>query len=274
MTAQTQLEAYLADFRRRLKSLIMARGAAALCAFALVLTLTAVYFGTRRAFDPEFIIGARVVLVLVLGAALVGLLAYPLRALRRSRGVADIERRAPDLDGRIETYDGLKQSERGRASPFLGLLAADALKLAARIPVAFRIPRRELSIPTIIAVVAAATLVWFGAYGPDNWRYGVRHLWAGWVLDDTLPPQRIAVNPGDRAVRRGGDLAIGARAEGFDPVSMEVFRAVRGRRGLAERSDERRRRGVRIHVLRRARTDALLRVGRRRAQPGIRRASR
>ena len=228
MTAQTQFEAYLADFRRRLKSLIMARGAAALCAVALVLTLTAVYFGTRRAFDPEFIVGARLLLVLLLGAAVVGLLALPLRALRRGRGVADMERRAPDLDGRIETYDGMTQTESGRASPFLGLLAADALKLASRIPVALRIPRRELSIPLIVAVVAAATLVWFAAAGPDNWRYGVRHLWAGWLLDNTLPPQRIAVVPGDGAVRRGGDLAIDARADGFDPVSMEVFALFEG----------------------------------------------
>ena len=228
MTAQTQLEAYLAEFRRRLKSLIMARGAAVLSAVALLLTLTAVYFGTRRAFDPEFIVGARLLLVLVLAAALIALLVYPLRALRRSRGIADIERRAPDLDGRVETYDGMMQSESGRASPFVGLLAADALRLASRIPVALRIPRREVSVPAIVAVVAAATLVWFAAYGPDNWRYGVRHLWAGWLLDDTLPPQRIAVTPGDGAVRRGGDLAIDARADGFDPVSMEVFALFEG----------------------------------------------
>ncbi len=223
MTAQTQLEAYLAEFRRRLKSLIMARGAAVLTAVALLLTLTAVWFGTRRAFDPEFIVGARLLLVIALAAALIALLVFPLRALRRSRGVADIERRAPDLDGRVETWDGMMQTESGRASPFVALLAADALKFASRIPVALRIPRRELSLPAIAAVVAAATLVWFAAYGPDNWRYGVRHLWAGWLLDNTLPPQRIAVTPGDGAVRRGGDLAIDARADGFDPVSMEVF---------------------------------------------------
>ena len=53
MTAQSQLEAYLGEFRRRLRSLIVARGAAVLTAVALAVTLVAVYIGTRRAFDPE-----------------------------------------------------------------------------------------------------------------------------------------------------------------------------------------------------------------------------
>ena len=51
MTAQSQLEAYLDSFRRRLQALIVARGAALLAAVALVITLVAVYFGIRRAFD-------------------------------------------------------------------------------------------------------------------------------------------------------------------------------------------------------------------------------
>ena len=51
MTAQSQLEAYLDSFRRRLQALIVARGAALLAAAALVITLVAVYFGIRRAFD-------------------------------------------------------------------------------------------------------------------------------------------------------------------------------------------------------------------------------
>ena len=59
MTAQSQLEAYLGEFRRRLKALIVARGAAVLATAALVVTLVAVYFGIRRAFDPQIVISAR-----------------------------------------------------------------------------------------------------------------------------------------------------------------------------------------------------------------------
>lgn len=223
MTAQSQLETYLAAFRRRLEALVVARGAAILTALALALTLLAVYFGTRRAFDAEFMVGARLVLLIGLVAVAVGLLAIPLRRLRKRRGVDDIEHRAPAFDGRIETYDGLAQAPAEKRSPFLGLLAEDTLNLAKRLPVKLGVPSREISIPAVVAVLAAGALVWFAAFGPDNWRYGVRDLWAGWLLDNTLPPQRIAVEPGDGAVRRGGDLTVDALAEGFDPVTMQVF---------------------------------------------------
>ena len=81
MTAQSQLEAYLGEFRRRLKALIVARGAALLAFAALVVTLLAVYFGIRRAFDPQIVISARVVLLLLLAGIAIGLVALPLRAL-------------------------------------------------------------------------------------------------------------------------------------------------------------------------------------------------
>src|SRR5262252_5302889 len=136
MTAQSQLEAYLAEFRRRLQALIVARGAALLGAAALAVTLVAVYFGIRRAFDHTFVYGARAVLVVSLAAIAIALLVLPLRKLRRTRAIPDIERLAPDFNGRLETYDGLTRSE--KKNPFLGLLAEDALKLARKIPIAVK----------------------------------------------------------------------------------------------------------------------------------------
>src|SRR5215471_8429171 len=149
MTAQSQLEAYLASFRHRLQALIVARGAALLAAVALVITLIAVYFGIRRAFDHAFVYGARTVLVLTLVAFAVALLVLPLRKLRRTRAIPDIERRAPDLNGRLETYDGLTRAE--KKNPFLGLLAEDALKLARKIPIAVKIPALHIRAPAVIA---------------------------------------------------------------------------------------------------------------------------
>src|SRR6185436_12190647 len=175
----------------------------------------------RRAFDPTFVYGARVVLGLALGAIAAWLLVLPLRTLRRNRGIPDIERRAPDFNGRLETYDGLTRAE--KPTPFLPLLAEDALKFARKIPVMLKVPALQVRAPAVLAVLAAGTLVWFAAFGPANWRYGVRHLWAGWLLSDTLPPQRIAVEPGDGTVRRGGDLQVLATAEGFAPPHMQVF---------------------------------------------------
>ena len=223
MTAQSQLEAYLGEFRQRLKALIVARGAAVLATAALVVTLIAVYFGIRRAFDPQIVISARIVLLVLLGGIAVALVVLPLRALARSRGIKDIERRAPDFNGRLETYDGIVHGPPERATPFLGLLAEDALAFARRIPVALKIPQLHVRAPAALALLAFAVLVGTAVFGPANWRYGVRHLWAGWLVEDTLPPQYLAVLPGDSTVRRGGDLNVTASAEGFEPPRMEVF---------------------------------------------------
>jgi len=140
MTAQSQLEAYLGEFRQRLRALIVARGAAVLCLAALAITLIAVYFGIRRAFDPHIVYTARAVLVLALGAIAVTLIVWPLRALKRTRGIGEIERRAPDFNGRLVTYDGIAHGPPEKATPFLGLLAEDALKFARKIPVALKVP--------------------------------------------------------------------------------------------------------------------------------------
>ena len=167
MTAQSQLEAYLGEFRQRLKALIVARGAALLAVAALIVTLVAVYFGIRRAFDPQIVISARIVLLLSLAAIAVGLVALPLRALRRSRGIKDIERRAPDFNGRLETYDGIVHGPPERATPFLGLLAEDALKFARKIPVALKVPalRRPQSLGRLARQGHAAATVPRGAAG-------------------------------------------------------------------------------------------------------------
>ncbi|MFS8608280.1 MAG: hypothetical protein LOD94_09850, partial [Gammaproteobacteria bacterium] len=221
MSVQRELESYLKAFRRRLEALSVARGTAVLAVAAFVVTMVAVYFGTRRAFDAEFVIGARLALAAVLGVVVAWLVVYPLRKLRTSRAILEIEQRAPDFDGRLETYDSLVR--KNPRSPFVALLAEDALALARRIPVPLKVPSWQIRVPAAIALVAVALLVGIAAFGPESWRYGVRHLWVGWLFDDTLPPQFIEVVPGDQKVRRGGDFAVAARARGFDPRDMQIF---------------------------------------------------
>ena len=221
MNARTELNSYLDQFRERLRKLVLARGGSVLAVAALLVTLAAVWFGTRRAFADEFMQGARLLLLVILVAIAVTLFWLPLRKLRRTRAVPEIERRAPGFDGRIETYEGLVASE--RRSPFLVLLAEDALNYARKVPAAIGVSKLELSVPTAIAGVAAVVLLGIAVVGPGNWRYGVRDLWLGWFLDDTGPPQSLVVEPGDITVRRGGDLTIDATAQGFDPASMQIY---------------------------------------------------
>jgi hypothetical protein len=157
MNARTELETYLAEFRLRLKRLVLARGGALLAVTALVITLAAVWIGTRRAFDAEFMLTARLILLAAIVAIAAALLWRPLRKLQQSRAVPDIEQRAPDFDGRIETYEGLVAS--GRKSPFLPLLAEDALRFARKVPAALGVSRIELSLPTAIAGISAVALL-------------------------------------------------------------------------------------------------------------------
>src|SRR5262245_66421700 len=103
MTSQSQLEAYLGEFRQRLKALIVARGAALLAVAALIVTLVAVYFGIRRAFDPTIIISARVVLLLPSAGIAIGLVPLPLPALKRTRGITATVGLAPGSTGRLDT---------------------------------------------------------------------------------------------------------------------------------------------------------------------------
>ena len=92
MTERKQLEAYLGEFRQRLRTSIVARGLAVLCVAALAITLVAVLIGTRQAFPTELMSGARLFLALSLGAIALALMVYPLRMLRRTRGISDIEK--------------------------------------------------------------------------------------------------------------------------------------------------------------------------------------
>src|SRR5690606_40016141 len=89
----------------------------------------------------------------VLGLVIAWLVGYPLGRLKRSRAIAEIEQRAPAFDGRLETYDGLARTN--ARSPFLGLLAEDALGLARGIPAALKVPSWQIRVPTAIAIGAA-----------------------------------------------------------------------------------------------------------------------
>ena len=141
MTAQSQLEAYLGEFRRRLKALIVARGAALLAVAALVVTLVAVYFGIRRAFDPQFVYGARTVLAAARWRAIASASSRCRCArCKRSRGIRDIERRAPDFNGRLETYDGISHGPPERARRSWACSPRMRSKFARRIPVALKVP--------------------------------------------------------------------------------------------------------------------------------------
>lgn len=215
--ATLKLEQWLESFRERLKRMRIARGFAALGAAALVITVVGVYLAARAGFLADIFIATRIVLLAVLVGLAVWLIVLPLRRLKGG-AVPEIEGRTPELGGRVETYAGMRE----RGNPFVDLLAEDTLRVAANHPVERQVQPRELFVPTAVGGLAIAVLVWLAIAGPGLFAYGVRHLWAGWAIPDLLPPQSIAVTPGDEAVRRGGSVPLLAEMQGFDPATATV----------------------------------------------------
>ncbi|MGH8205976.1 MAG: hypothetical protein ACRETK_04295, partial [Steroidobacteraceae bacterium] len=58
------------------------------------------------------------------------------------------------------------------------------------------------------------------------YRYGTRAIWAGWLFPGLLPAQRIDVDPGDQAVRRGADVTVRSWPRGFDPAAAQLHARV------------------------------------------------
>ncbi len=238
MTAQSQLEAYLGEFRQRLRALIVARGAALLALAALAITLVAVYFGIRRAFDPQIVYTRP-------RAAVAGARRHrrhadrvaPARSVSHARHPRD---RAP----RARLQRPPRNLRRHRARPGR---TRDAVPGPARRRRAEARARHSSRAQGARAAHARARgdrdlrpwpLVWFASYGPANWRYGVRNLWAGWLLlrHAAAAAARRAARRRHGASRRGSQGRCEGRrlrAGGHDRV-----RAVPPRRRLGKRADD------------------------------------
>lgn len=217
MTPIDKIERYVNLFRLRLKMLASSRGAAAMSAAALAITVVTVTIAIRSGFPADFMTFARVLLLIVLAGLFVWLVTIPSRRIEAS-GAADIERRAPAFGGRIDTYLGMTDD----ANPMRTLLAEDTLKIADEHTPEAAIPQKEFTLALSAAGACLVTLLALAIAGPGNYAYGVRHLWVGWAFPGVLPPQSIAVEPGDDGIRSGGTVRVRATAQGFTPSEAFV----------------------------------------------------
>ncbi len=221
MSEPTQrLHAYLDAFGQRLRQLLWLRAFAVLALAALLVTLWGSWVAIHSGFGGGALALVRTVLVLVLAAAAVGLLVLPLRRLRRERDRA-VEALTGEFDGRLRTFAGLDG-----AHPFKDLLAQDALGIAQRHPPHSHISHARLTLAGAAAAALVLGLVWLAAAGPGLYRYGTRAIWAGWLFPGLLPAQRIDVDPGDQAVRRGGSVTVRSWPRGFDPAAAQLHARV------------------------------------------------
>jgi len=217
MSSTSEFERYLNLFRLRLKQLVMARGLAVLAGAALLITLVAVSFAIRRGFPAEIVVTGRILLFAAIGAIVYWLIVLPGNRVE-SDGSGEIERRTPEFEGRVNTWVQIE----GEDHPLGELLAEDSMRVAVGHAPERQVPQREFS--TVLAAGGAALLVllFLGIAGPGNYGYGVRHLWFGWAFPGLLPPQSIAVLPGDDGIRLGGTVNVRAAMQGFDPADAYV----------------------------------------------------
>ncbi|NIL94464.1 MAG: hypothetical protein GTO71_08505 [Woeseiaceae bacterium] len=217
MTYSSQFEQYIRAFSNRLKRLIVARGAAVIAVTALVVTLVAVAAAIRAGFPDNFMIGARLILAMSVGALAWYFIVY-LRGRIDSHAAAEIEERTPPFAGRVEAY----VDTRDEKNPMRELLAEETLQIAADHAPEKQVAAREFRLAWSVAGIATAVLLLVAIAGPGNYAYGVRDLWVGWALPGLLPPQSIDVSPGDDGIRMGGTVKVRATMQGFDPVDAWV----------------------------------------------------
>lgn len=230
MSASNKLDQYLASYRQRLERLTLLQGVAAIALVLLIFAVVGAYFAIESGFASSTIITFRIILVLALAAVGLRFLAQPLQRLKSGIS-SEVETRASasaaadgkadselGFNGRIETYVQMKAEN----SPFLELLAEDTLAVSESYPVDTQIETRELSLAGLVCATAVVILVYLLIAGPGNLNYSLRNLFAGWAVDDLLPPQSIVVNPGDQSIRRGANLRITAEMEGFSPDDATI----------------------------------------------------
>ena len=217
MTASVQLDKYLHSFGKRLKQVCLARGSAVLAIVFLIVCVAFAWFAINTGFTGSVVNAGRLVLVASIAAIAYLLIARPLKRLDKTAAL-DIERRTPAFAGRVITYREMQD----RGNPFRELLAEDALRISNDYPVDNQVHNREFTLPGVIAGACAALLLALLIAGPGLMNYSLRNLLAGWALPGLLPPQTIAVSPGNELVRRGGNVRISAVMSGFNPDTAQV----------------------------------------------------
>lgn len=213
------LTEYLARVERRLRALAFTRGAAVVAIAALLFTVLGVLFANHFAFSGPSVLGARITLFLALALAVAAGLVFPMVTLNRRKAARRAELVFPQFEERLLTL-----TERsGSNDPFLKLLAADTLEVARSTE-----PERVSAGKWIAALASCAAsafvvLVWLAVSGPGFLGYGTSLLWGALPKSGIAPFYDIAVQPGDRVVRRRSDQLVTARLIGFEAPHVTVF---------------------------------------------------
>ncbi|MCU1291625.1 MAG: hypothetical protein JWP08_475 [Bryobacterales bacterium] len=224
MTALQRVDEYLRRLELRLRLFALARGAAIAVASALLLTVVLVWIGNERRFASEIVLPLRVLLFAGVAAAVVFALAIPLSRINRRRVIRLAEAHVGDFKERLLTVS----EKRDPDNPFTELIAEDALRVAQEHGADEFVPGKRFWAFSAVSGVAVAVLLWLMSAGPGFWGYGAALLWTGTADARHKPLYEIAVQPGNKTIRRKSDQPINAQLLGFSQSSVTLHAKYRG----------------------------------------------
>ena len=215
---------YIRTVRRCLRVQAAARGMALTLLCALALTLLAVPAAHWQRFTDEAVRWTRLALFGGTLAAAGLLLVVPLVRRRSDRRIARyIEERHPEYRDRLASAVELLESDRRADPDILALLVADAHGAVSAAPASGYLDGRRVARFGALAAACIAVFAVLALVGPSMSRYGIGHLWTGWLSRAAGPLYQIAVTPGNAALARHADQAITARTLGFQAPDARLF---------------------------------------------------
>ena len=219
MTSLAQLQDYLRRVQLRVRLFVASRGVAITAGTALLLTVFFVWLANQYRFAQGIVTPLRILLFLGLAVAVAFALALPLLALNRKRIVKLAEERIPDFKQRLVTV--VEKPE--ESNPFTDLLAEDTLRVANAHPLDEISRSRSVISLFSSGALAAAILLWLIAGGPGYWGYGASLLWTGSANNAKRPLYDVAVEPGNKTIRRNTGQMIVAHIQGFSARHVSLY---------------------------------------------------
>jgi hypothetical protein len=219
MTSLAQLQDYLRRVQLRVRLFVASRGVAIIAGTALLLTVFFVWLANQYRFAQGIVTPLRILLFLALAVAAAFALALPLLALNRKRVVKLAEQRIPDFKQRLVTM--VEKPE--ESNPFTDLLAEDTLRVANAHPLDEISRSRSVIALFSSGAIAAAILLWLIAGGPGYWGYGASLLWTGSANNAKRPLYDVAVEPGNKTIRRNTGQMVVAHVQGFSARHVNLY---------------------------------------------------
>src|SRR5215469_2561703 len=215
-----RLSEYLGAVERRLRLLVLSRGAAVIAAAALGLTVGAVLMANHYAFSNPSVITARVLLFLGLACAIAAAMVVPLVRLNRRKAARAAESKYPQFEERLLTFT--ERMEQNADDPFLPLLAADTLSVAQQAQPKHLARTAWIFSFSSVALTALLVLLWMGSAG-GFLGYGTSLLWGGLPKGNVKPYYSIQVDPGNKTIRKRADQVVSAVLMGFTAPRVRFF---------------------------------------------------